>query len=327
MTQISILNSFTAGTKIQSVPVNENFTTIKTAHNETDNRVDNIEADYIKKDGTVDFTGVQSYATDLSITDPLQLVHRGYVDDVTGAYSITSNMPTIANNVADANNDIDFTAGSCWDLTTNAKIVSTAKTKRLDANFAAGTNQGMLDTGSKAISKWYHLFAISKADGTEDFLASLSPTAPTMPNGYVNKRRVASIRTNSSGNIIGFFQKSDHFFYKSPIMDVDINTGAVITRVSYTLSIPLGIKIIPLITSTVVSTDTTYGIFTCPDSIDITPTDSIHDIWTGASAVVGYFNGFVLSDIQSKISYRSSYAGGQRLQIKTNGYIDSRGIN
>ncbi len=87
----------------------------------------------------------------------------------------------MANNSGDSANDIDFMEGFCYDLSTKEKIVSTAMTKLLDATWAEGTDAGGLDTGSKANSTWYHCFAISKEDGTCDFLFSTSATAPTMP--------------------------------------------------------------------------------------------------------------------------------------------------
>jgi hypothetical protein len=41
-----------------------------------------------------------------------------------------------------------------------------------------------LDTGTAANGYWYYFFTIAKTDGTQDLIASLSPTAPTLPSGY-----------------------------------------------------------------------------------------------------------------------------------------------
>lgn len=152
----------------------------------------------------------------------------------------TANMPTISNNTTDANNDIDFSAGFCYDLTTLKKITNLAITKQLDAVFAEGTNQGGLDTGTKAINTWYHCFAISKTDGTSDFLFSLSATAPTMPSGYVNKRRIGSIRVDSDGNITGFVQTGSKFLWKSQIRS--LNTNGTIAKTALILSTPTTLK-------------------------------------------------------------------------------------
>ena len=63
-----------------------------------------------------------------------------------------------------------------------------------------------LDTGTEANSTWYHLFIISKDDGTVDGLMSTSATAPTMPSGYIYKGYVGACYNNSSGNIADFVQ-------------------------------------------------------------------------------------------------------------------------
>jgi len=156
--------------------------------------------------------------------------------NIAGYTADTANMPTLTNNTTDANNDIDFGAGFCYDLTTNQKITNTALTKQLNSTFAEGDNAGGLDTGSKANSTWYYCFAISKADGTSDFLFSLSRTSPTMPSGFINKRRIASIKTNASGNIILLKQTGNYFIYEGIIQDL-AGTGAV-SRTALTVTCP-----------------------------------------------------------------------------------------
>src|SRR4029077_17826592 len=54
----------------------------------------------------------------------------------------------ISNNSADAVNDIDIAEGGCRDDSNSANILLSAMTKRLDAAWAAGTNQGGRDTGA-----------------------------------------------------------------------------------------------------------------------------------------------------------------------------------
>lgn len=63
---------------------------------------------------------------------------------------------------------------------------------------ASGANG--LDTGSEASNTWYHIWAIGKADGTQDCLLSASATAPTLPSGYTYKCYLGAVRNNSSGN-------------------------------------------------------------------------------------------------------------------------------
>ena len=66
-----------------------------------------------------------------------------------------------------------------------------------------------LDTGSEAVSTWYHIWAIGKEDGTLDCLLSLSATAPTMPAGYTYKLYLGAVRNTSGGNFYDFHQRDN----------------------------------------------------------------------------------------------------------------------
>lgn len=144
----------------------------------------------------------------------------------------TSNMPNMANNVANPNTQIDFSSGFCFDDTLIAKMVSTGMTKKLDAVFVEGTGNGGLDTGSKTISTKYAVFIIAKTDGTSDFLFSLNATTPTMPTGYIYKRRIGWIITNSSGNIIQFLQDGDNFHFQTVVGVYDGNCSPAYTNIT-----------------------------------------------------------------------------------------------
>lgn len=80
------------------------------------------------------------------------------------------------NNAGDAVNDIDIAIGACRDITNAQNIVlASALTKRLDAAWAVGTNQGGLDIGTIADGS-YHLYAIKRSDtGVVDALESRNP--------------------------------------------------------------------------------------------------------------------------------------------------------
>lgn len=149
---------------------------------------------------------------------------------------------TLINNTSDANNDIDIATGACRDTTDafNLRLTS-AITKRLDAAWAVGNAQGGLDTGSKANSTWYHVWLIRKdSNGSIDALFSTSATAPTMPSGYTYKRRIGSVRTNASGNILGFLQTGSIFNLAAPSNDLLL--GVQTTATAFTVTSPLGIK-------------------------------------------------------------------------------------
>jgi hypothetical protein len=76
-----------------------------------------------------------------------------------------------------------------------------AETLSVSANINSSGANG-LDTGTKANSTWYHMWAIyNPTTDTEAGLLSLSSTAPTMPADYTFKAHVGLALTDSSGNL------------------------------------------------------------------------------------------------------------------------------
>jgi len=151
---------------------------------------------------------------------------------------------TIANNATDANNDIDFNAGVFqFSDGSGRAVATTALTKRLDASWVAGTNQGGLFTGAKANSTWYHCFAIyNPTSGLTDCGFDTSVTAANIPSGYTKYKRVGSIRTNGSGNILAFTQIGTRFEFVDSINDIVAASVTVNTPTLRTISSPLGLK-------------------------------------------------------------------------------------
>jgi hypothetical protein len=236
----------------------------------------------------------------------------------------TSNMPILANNATNPNTQIDFSSGFCYDLSTLVKITNTALTKKLDAGFATGNGNGGLDTGANANSTWYHCFAISKADGTSDFLFSLSATAPTMPSGFVNKRRIGSVKTDSSGNIIQFVQLDDKFFYKTPIADLTTSVAQA-TYANLTISTPYGIITEALLTCELGGDDTFIYIANANYStmIEYRFVGSV-SIMTVLDMV---FPMSMLTTSTSQILYKIWGNSITNVILNTRGYIDKRGKN
>jgi hypothetical protein len=153
---------------------------------------------------------------------------------------------TLANNSGDASNDIDIATGYIMDSTDAVLLtLASALTKRLDAGWAVGTNQGGLDTGSKATSTWYHVWIIKRSDtGVVDVLFSTSVSAPTMPANYDYKRRIGSIYNKSSNAIRGFYQYGSRILYNETATDYrDLTTGTSTTGAAFTCSVPTGIKV------------------------------------------------------------------------------------
>lgn len=156
---------------------------------------------YLASGGGLDVDLLDGYhANDLHIP-------RGYIDGLT------------LSNAADADHDITIAVGTARDSTNALALeLASAITKRLDAAWSVGTDQGGLDVGSIGASAVYYLWLIRRdIDGVLDALFSLSKTAPTMPSGFTYKRRIGTIITDASAKIIGFQQVGNKYFFNQPI--------------------------------------------------------------------------------------------------------------
>jgi len=154
---------------------------------------------------------------------------------------------TLSNNVSDATNDIDIAVGECaasdspyWKM-----ALSSALTKRLDAGWAVGTNQGGLDTG--VISNGtYQVWLIQRSDtGVVDALFSASPTSPTMPTNYDRKRRIGAILRESAA-IVGFRQVGNTF---RRVAKIDRSSTGALADTLLTISVPSSIVVEPIMTN------------------------------------------------------------------------------
>ena len=240
---------------------------------------------------------------------------------------------TLSNNVSDATNDIDIAAGKCRDSTDAANLILSASlTKRLDAAWAVGTNQGGLDTGSIA-NTTYHIWLIKRSDtGVVDALFSASASSPTMPASYDYKRRIGSI-VRASSAIKTFIQDGDRFQWAAtPVQDVNV-TNPGTSAVTRTLTVPTGIRVLAKVSvlgygtsaaanpqgvylSDLSTTDVAAGtavasVNVYTDVAGITQLGDVVDVWTNTSA-----------QIRSRIQVS---AAGTGLIIGTMGWMDDRG--
>jgi hypothetical protein len=130
---------------------------------------------------------------------------------------------TIANNATDVDNDIDFSAGNApLDDGSNQVLLTSTLVKRLDASWVAGTNQGGLFSGTKAINTRYYLFAIT--NGTIiDAGFDTSPTGANIPAGYKGSYRGMVLTDGTvitNGNIRAFDQLENNYFeFITPILE------------------------------------------------------------------------------------------------------------
>jgi len=152
---------------------------------------------------------------------------------------------TLSNDSGNPNTVLDISQGVAVDDTQAlAMTLTVAGYGKSTAAWAFGSGNGALDTGTIAANTWYHVFLIGQANGTVDALFSTSVSAPTMPNGFTFKRRLGSVKTNASAQLIPFTQFGDYFWWNSPTND-DISTvltGA--TPINGTVNCPPGVQVL-----------------------------------------------------------------------------------
>ncbi len=151
----------------------------------------------------------------------------------------------LANNVADATNDIDIGVGAAQ-LGSVYVASASVMTKRLDAAWSAGNNGGGLDTGSKANGATYYVHSLRKdSDGSFDAVYSLSATAPTVPAGYTKVERLGSLVVDGAGAIRPFIQTGNWFRYNTPLsaLTADLTTSSNRAKSLLIVSLPTGLRV------------------------------------------------------------------------------------
>ena len=171
----------------------------------------------------------------------INLLNGTKATTTTQGISYLDNPITISNNATDANNDIDFSAGNApLDDGSGQVLLSSTLVKRLDASWVAGTNQGGLFSGTKAINTWYYLFAIvNTTTGATDAGFDSSVLGANVPSGWKISKILHAIRTDGSGNILNGTFTKDGWFYFNTSQTEYTTTSTVATNItlSYTPAI------------------------------------------------------------------------------------------
>ena len=227
---------------------------------------------------------------------------------------------------------LDVAAGKCRDSTdANDIILSSAITAgfiQISGAWAAGSTQNKLDTGARANSTWYAVHAIYKDNVADDWLFSLSATAPTLPANYTKFRRIGWAKTDGSGNIVAFTQYGDLFEWVTPVKDVDAsNPGSL--AVTRTLTLPSMAGITAWVMALYVSGTTNDSLYLS----DLAATDSAPDRITFFSLAQGVANNWAAGDFyvptngSAQIRSRAEVGTSATERVSTKGWLDLRGMD
>lgn len=283
-------------------------------------------------DSAADF--VMSYDTSATAAKKVLLQNlpgrlpRGYIDGC------------VISNGTDATNDINIAAGVCRDSTNAVDITVAAITgKQLDANWAAGGSAGMRNSAVGIANTTYHIYAVSKADGTQDIYAHTSLTVATVitalqaesgGSAYLYARRIASI-VRSGSTILAFTQRGDAFNLGTPIVDISNATPGTSANTG-TLTVPSGIVVEAVMN--VGGTEQPAGVYVSAltdvdlaPSATIAPLGSVGSTTSGSGLATRNFTGRVLvfTNTSQQIRYRASASAA--VYGATLGWNDRRGKN
>lgn len=166
-----------------------------------------------------------------------QLLRRGYMDGF-----------QLVNGPSDTDHDITFGAGECQDSTnTSALNLASSLVKQIDATWAEGTNLGgRASAVSLSNNTWYHCFVLlNTATSAVDAGFDTSVSANNLlddATGFTKFRRVGSVLTDGSANILAFVQRGGWFLWDTVQRNLNAtNPGTSVQTVS--LSVPPDVRV------------------------------------------------------------------------------------
>jgi hypothetical protein len=229
---------------------------------------------------------------------------------------------------------LTITAGQATsdDQTTSMALGSTY-TKTFAA-WAVGSGNGGLDTGAIAGTTWYHVYIIERTDTqVVDVLISLSASAPTLPTNYTKQRRIGSIKTDATPNIISFFQNGDTFLW-STLPTLDLNGTANTTAALFTVQTPPGVRTEGIFNLSEQNNTGGGGgaamLLSSPDVADTAPSNTASPLGTltfnVGTGTIGGVQVRVWTNATPQIRHRESVTSANlAIQVQTLGWVDPRG--
>ena len=241
----------------------------------------------------------------------------------------------------DTAHDIEISPGICRDDGDAATIDLTAIiTKQIDsvAGWVAGDNAAGLPSAIDpvVVDETYHVFVIKNpTTGVVDAGFDTNILATNLladATGYTLFRRVASIRTDGSANIIAYSQRGNVFLLDVPVLEFnDSNPGSGSAfDIDRTLSVPTDIQVGALFTGQ--GRDSTPGAtfqaFYSKDIADISPpgTTNGFDIEIGANNEKPSIHKTIRTNTSAQIRVSGSGSNADiDIRGTTFGWIDTRG--
>jgi hypothetical protein len=242
---------------------------------------------------------------------------------------------TIQNSAGTPNTVIDFGVGAHWSDDFSTWIADVAGMSKSSSSWAAGTGNGMLDTGSFAASTVYYLYRIwNPSTLAVDYLMSLSNSAPAMPSGFTKKRLIGAVLTDASTYFYAakFSRPTPTLFrcdYTTPVNNRAQTTVGSLARQLITVSAPANAAVLMLFYLQVYYAQTgniEYLRMGPTSDVDAAPTTTTADLRALDSIVVGVYgmasaNLQAVADSNRQIYFRLYWSVASQVMISTKSWM------
>lgn len=225
-------------------------------------------------------------------------------------------------NGTDADHDIDIAVGECRDSANGVNLnLIAALGKQIDATWTAGgtpgTPAGGLFTGTVANGTTYHVFLIRKdSDGSLDAGFDTSVSAANIPSGYTAYRRLGSVITDGSANILAFSQLGDEFLLSLTIASTDTVST---TPALFDVTVPADIQVWWL--GIIYTAASALTFITSPDVTSETATGARNQNIADTSVMETRHR----TNTSAQLRAVTNTGGGTSVVLSTRGWIDDRG--
>lgn len=234
---------------------------------------------------------------------------------------------------ADNVHEIEVSAGECRNTGNDANLVlGTALKKTLDETFEVGEGGGMEDGDAIGATEWFHIFIIGTDNGTCDigFTIDIDGTgiladAVVAAAGYDKYRRIGSVLTDGTPDILPCFQSGDKFIWAATVEEADNNPGAAAELIAVTVPPDVRVDAILNIIAVDDNNDTPINIYS-PDGDNSAPsvTNGLCNLVPGQSSRYSAGQFVILTNTSKQVGQRSDEAVAGH-QIGTVGWLDRRG--
>ena len=245
-------------------------------------------------------------------------------------------------NGTDATNDIDFAAGGCMDSTGVIWITCAAMAgKQLDVGWAPGAAAGMRNSGVAIDNVDYYLYAVAKADGTQDYYAHTSTTVATVITAlqaetggadYLYARLIGWIK-RVAGTIVAFDTYETEgggleLVWDVPTLDVNLANTLTTTRRTDAVKVPLNFSTIAHLNVIVEDPAAqTLAWICCPDVTDAAPSGTAaplanFHLLTATVRLTSQL--FIRTSATGTIAARSTTATTDLYAVSTQGFMWAR---